>query len=60
MKNVAENIKSNCSGGSACYAVCPVNCISMKVDEEGILQKFVISGEIRILLYMEQDEMIFV
>lgn len=27
--------KKNCCGCSACYNVCPKNCISMKADEEG-------------------------
>lgn len=29
--------KSKCSGCSACYSVCPKNCISMIEDEEGFL-----------------------
>ena len=27
--------KENCTGCSACYAACPVHCITMKKDEEG-------------------------
>ena len=27
----------NCTGCSACVAVCPVNCIDMFTDEEGFL-----------------------
>lgn len=29
--------KSNCTGCSACYSVCPVSCITMSSDEEGFL-----------------------
>lgn len=29
--------KSNCCGCSACYAVCPVNAITMEEDSEGFL-----------------------
>lgn len=29
--------KSNCSGCSACYSICPVRCITMCPDEEGFL-----------------------
>lgn len=29
--------KKNCCGCSACYSICPKNCIEMKVDEEGFL-----------------------
>lgn len=29
--------KSKCSGCSACYSICPKNCISMIEDEEGFL-----------------------
>ncbi len=29
--------KTNCTGCSACYSVCPVHCISMIPDEEGFL-----------------------
>ena len=29
--------KYNCSGCTACYAACPMNCIFMKKDEEGFL-----------------------
>lgn len=29
--------KKNCSGCSACYSICPKNCIEMKADEEGFL-----------------------
>lgn len=29
--------KENCCGCSACYAICPVGAIDMKVDEEGFL-----------------------
>ena len=27
--------KENCCGCSACYAICPVNAIAMKTDDEG-------------------------
>lgn len=27
--------KKNCCGCSACYSICPKNCIEMKADEEG-------------------------
>ncbi len=30
-----ENIKNQCTGCSACKAVCPLNCIEMLADEEG-------------------------
>ena len=29
--------KSKCCGCTACYNACPVNCISMKEDDEGFL-----------------------
>ena len=29
--------KDKCSGCSACYAACPVQCITMKMDDEGFL-----------------------
>ncbi len=29
--------KTNCTGCSACYSVCPIHCIEMKKDEEGFL-----------------------
>ena len=29
--------QENCTGCSACYSVCPINCISMIRDEEGFL-----------------------
>lgn len=29
--------KKNCTGCSACYNACPLNCIEMKQDEEGFL-----------------------
>lgn len=29
--------KKNCTGCSACYSACPLNCIEMKRDEEGFL-----------------------
>ena len=29
------NDKVNCSGCTACYAVCPQSAIEMKLDEEG-------------------------
>lgn len=29
--------KGNCTGCTACYAICPVQCIEMKSDEEGFL-----------------------
>lgn len=29
--------KTNCTGCSACYSVCPVHCITMQQDEEGFL-----------------------
>lgn len=29
--------KENCCGCSACYAVCPVQAITMKPDKEGFL-----------------------
>ena len=31
------NQKKNCTGCTACYNICPVNCISMKEDKEGFL-----------------------
>lgn len=34
---IARKEKNRCSGCSACYAVCPKNCISMKADKEGFL-----------------------
>lgn len=34
---VLFNEKENCCGCSACYAVCPLNAISMDPDEEGFL-----------------------
>lgn len=33
--------KSKCTGCSACYAVCPKHCISMRPDEEGYLYPYV-------------------
>jgi len=30
-------LKEECYGCSACYNICPTNCISMKADEEGFL-----------------------
>ena len=33
--------KANCSGCSACYAVCPKHCITMRPDKEGYLYPFV-------------------
>ena len=30
------NKKNECCGCAACYQVCPVNCIKMKTDFEGI------------------------
>lgn len=35
--NVSAVSKRNCTGCSACVAVCPVKCISMKLDEEQFL-----------------------
>ncbi|MBR4949337.1 MAG: 4Fe-4S binding protein, partial [Clostridia bacterium] len=32
-----NNEKINCTGCSACFSVCPVNCIKMEQDEEGFL-----------------------
>lgn len=32
-----NNTKENCTGCSACYAICPRHCISMKEDNEGFL-----------------------
>ena len=29
--------KKNCTGCSACYSACPLNCIEMKQDEEGFI-----------------------
>lgn len=29
--------KGNCTGCSACFAVCPIQCIEMKYDDEGFL-----------------------
>ena len=46
MKNVNEQSreapilfinKNNCCGCSACYAICPMNAITMDPDEEGFL-----------------------
>lgn len=36
-KTVGDNEKSNCTGCSACYAACPVDCIRMVPDVEGFL-----------------------
>ena len=33
--------KKNCCGCTACYSICPKNCISMKEDEEGFLYPFI-------------------
>jgi len=33
---IAPN-KSNCTGCAACYSICPVQCISMKHNDEGFL-----------------------
>lgn len=29
--------KENCCGCSACFAICPMNAINMRADEEGFL-----------------------
>lgn len=34
---ILYEIKENCCGCTACYAVCPVQAISMQPDEEGFL-----------------------
>lgn len=34
---IAEVSKNDCCGCTACYAVCPTSCISMKEDQEGFL-----------------------
>lgn len=34
---ISNTDKNKCSGCSACYAICPKNCISMVADEEGFL-----------------------
>ena len=33
--------KENCCGCGACFAICPVNAIAMKEDEEGFQYPFV-------------------
>lgn len=33
--------KHNCCGCSACFSICPKNCITMKADSEGFLYPFV-------------------
>ena len=38
---VTINDKSNCCGCTACAAVCPQQCITMKEDNEGFLYPFV-------------------
>lgn len=35
------NLKENCCGCSACYAICPVHAITMELDEEGFLYPIV-------------------
>lgn len=37
--------RENCCGCSACYAVCPVDAISMEPDEEGFLYPTVDAGK---------------
>lgn len=37
------NTNESCCGCTACYAVCPVNAISMREDEEGFLYPFISS-----------------
>ena len=32
---VLFNKKENCCGCAACYSICPLNAISMELDEEG-------------------------
>lgn len=34
MMNISMISKNNCTGCSACIAVCPRKCIEMRVDEE--------------------------
>lgn len=35
------DVKNTCCGCSACYAVCPVQAITMQPDEEGFLYPIV-------------------
>ncbi|MDD4509935.1 MAG: 4Fe-4S dicluster domain-containing protein [Oscillospiraceae bacterium] len=42
---VLFNEKENCCGCSACYAICPVEAISMEPDEEGFLYPAVDAGK---------------
>lgn len=42
--------KSECSGCSACYAICPVKAITMEPDKEGFLYP-IINEEICIRCY---------
>ncbi len=37
--------KDDCCGCGACYLVCPVKAISMKVDEEGFLYPQIDEGK---------------
>lgn len=39
------NDKSMCSGCHSCLNICPVNCISMKIDEEGFWYPYVDSSK---------------
>ena len=39
------NKKENCCGCSACYAICPVNAITMKADEEGFIYPSIDAGK---------------
>lgn len=37
--------KENCCGCSACYAICPIQAISMNYDEEGFLYPKIDEGK---------------
>ena len=34
-----------CCGCSACYSICPVSCINMEYDNEGILYPVIITNK---------------